>query len=87
VVAGTPVLAETSTLGTGSNPVILVLLGDRLRPVTREDIRSIQALQQTPGTRRLSEFIAHSAPAAAELVRSAEENEWHQLLLSQTIGR
>src|SRR6516162_8025033 len=48
-VAGASAPAETSTLRTGSNPAILFLLGDRLRPVTREDIRSIQALQQTAG--------------------------------------
>src|SRR5262245_44920690 len=61
---------ETSTLRTGSNPAILVLLGDRLRPVIREgqDIRSIQELQQTAAAMLLPrEFTVLSAAAAAEL--------------------
>ena len=39
------VLAETSTLETGSNPTISFTIGERLRPATSEDIRNAQALQ------------------------------------------
>jgi len=49
VVAGASTSAETSTFRTGSNPAILFYFGDRLRPVTREDISSIQALHADRG--------------------------------------
>jgi hypothetical protein len=53
--------------GTGDDRTALT--GDRLRPVSREDTRNIQALQQTAGPNSFLELQAHRRPAAAELSR------------------
>ena len=75
VIGGARTLAETSTLRTGSNPATLVLLGDRLRPVTRKDLRSIQALQQTAAAGSVSSTSSLTgAAAAAERGCSAAED-------------
>jgi len=54
-----------------------VLFGDRLRPVTREAIRSIQALQQTEGHESFPGLQALRYPAVAELgVRRPRRRAW-----------